>query len=323
MGNVLNGTNADCCTSLLLNPLGFEEDEVAPKLMLTVAYTPIEPSLGANLLKLETGAKVIVLDISKPDSIDTLRWRYMKEHHEVPGPDGQELVWPMTHRFQVRRRSFRVKIADEKGGVTDCILQISKDPSSRTAENLQKDVEDSKQVASYAHKFNMQQLGSLEMDGGEGLCAVKVAAPIGCQVVAKSKFLMEPINQGDLLTLAPFPDETIEKFVFEGDEKFHELPQAFFHYVAWLSGGKEMACDLQGSLGDEGELTLVDPVVVRTGGASILEHITCQPPQGNTPLPPLFDKLHPRCAQMCKDFDKSRAVRSKRLGCGMPSCNGR
>lgn len=124
-----------------------------------------------------------------------------------------------------------------------------------------------------------------------------------------------------MCTLTPYQFDEVDKFVFEGNEKFHELPQTFFHYVAWISGGKEMVCDLQGSLSDEGELTLIDPVLIRAGTNGVWDRITCAPPNSKMPLPPLFDVLHPRCGQMCKSFDPSRAVKARRIGCGQLSCS--
>merc|ERR1712190_8484 len=70
------------------------------------------------------------------------------------------------------------------------------------------------------------------------------------------------VNAGEAVSLVAFPSPVMKKFVFEGGEDFLELPQAFFHYVAWLSGGREFVGDIQG-MQDDHDVLIVDPVVLR------------------------------------------------------------
>merc|ERR1719408_453224 len=100
------------------------------------------------------------------------------------------------------------------------------------------------------------------------------------------------IPQGDCCTLSPYGASEVMKFVFDGSETFHELPQAFFHYVAFASTGHLHVVDLQGAVEDEGDFLLLDPAIHRS------------------------EKPHPRCAPMCQVFDPQRkSAHAQRLQC--------
>merc|ERR1712125_142689 len=87
------------------------------------------------------------------------------------------------------------------------------------------------------------------------------------------------LPQGSICTLTCFPSDEIRKFVFDGSEEFHEIPQAFFHYANFSSGGKRSVCDIQGvetQIDEDGGcgFILVDPVMVRTSAPAVSELVT-------------------------------------------------
>lgn len=55
----------------------------------------------------------------------------------------------------------------------------------------------------------------------------------------------------------------IEKFIYDGSERYCELAHSFFHFCYWNSQGREMVTDLQGVTRPDGSLVLIDPVVLR------------------------------------------------------------
>merc|ERR1712190_521093 len=76
------------------------------------------------------------------------------------------------------------------------------------------------------------------------------------------------VQPGEAVSVVAYPSALVKKFVFEGGEDFLELPQAFFHYVAWLSGGREFVGDIQG-VQDDHDVLIVDPVVLRASKPTI------------------------------------------------------
>merc|ERR1711920_119607 len=126
-----------------------------------------------------------------------------------------------------------------------------------------------------------------------------------------------------------YPSPVVKKFVFEGSEDFLELPQAFFHYVAWLSGGREFVADIQG-MQDDQDVLLVDPVVLRAAkptlgdivGAVVSAATTDDNGQNVDKSEQRFNVWHPRCGQLCKGFDPQRRSIKDRKACGLslPSC---
>lgn len=68
---------------------------------------------------------------------------------------------------------------------------------------------------------------------------IKVAAPVACEVIFSGYPSMVPV--GAVCTLTPYAEKDVQKFVFDGhSDEFLELPQAFFHYAAFSSGGKRV-----------------------------------------------------------------------------------
>merc|ERR1711918_79148 len=86
-----------------------------------------------------------------------------------------------------------------------------------------------------------------------------VCAPLACTCVASA--FREVMPPGAVCTLTPYPFERIQKFVFDGSEKFMDIPPAFFHYSACISTDK-LLCDLQGHCDEDGSFVFIDPVVL-------------------------------------------------------------
>jgi len=128
--------------------------------------------------------------------------------------------------------------------------------------------------------------------------------------------------------LSLYPFSQVTKFVFEGKEEFTELAQAFFHFTAWHSGGKEVVADVQGFEDEDGDIVIVDPFVIRPKPINIGELVGTILPGGEqqqeTPSPEQlrFDAWHPKCGQLCKAFDPSRRSANCRRHCGLgvPNC---
>jgi hypothetical protein len=134
---------------------------------------------------------------------------------------------------------------------------------------------------------------------------------------------------GAFLTVAPYAEKDVQKYVFDGiSEEFSELPQAYFHYAAFSSGGKEYVCDIQGAEDDNGSFLLVDPCVLRASLPNVGDLVgAVANVQGghsmNGPTAERFDTLHPKCGAACKTFDPHRrsAQRNGKAGmCGMGTC---
>jgi len=322
------------------------------ELVLRVVYAPIENSSGAHLtgFKVDAEAHLMVSHLTYISGLDTLGWRYREKNRQQ---------WPMSYRFQAPKKSWHVKVVDSLGLEQVCILQIASSPDERLLENAMLDVDDSKVAATYAHRFNLQQMQAISGAAGpqapqapdaaagpEALVSVavqaisdlviddgsaprvKVAAPVACEVLASGYPSMVPV--GTYLTLTPYAEKDVQKFIFDGiSDEFSELPQAYFHYAAFSSGGKEYVCDIQGVEDDNGCFLLVDPCVLRSNLPTVRDlvgvvantHSEVQSISG--PTVDRFDTLHPKCSQACKTFDPQRrsALRNGKVGmCGMGTC---
>jgi len=155
---------------------------------------------------------------------------------------------------------------------------------------------------------------------------VQVSQPVGCEVLGST--VPQVIVAGDSVLLAPFPSEEVQKFVYDGREEFSEVPQAFFHYAAWSSGGHELVCDIQGVEQDDGSFLLVDPCVLRKNPPTVNDILGSIAPQtaevfGVGPdavtsgVEGRFDAMHPKCSQLCKVFDPARKGGNVRTHCGI------
>merc|ERR1712070_372212 len=124
---------------------------------------------------------------------------------------------------------------------------------------------------------------------------VRVAAPVACEVMASGYPSMVPV--GTFLTLTPYAEKDVQKFIFDGmTEEFSELPQGYFHYAAFSSGGKEYICDVQGVEDDNGCFLLVDPCVLRANLPTVGDLVgVAVNASTDGPTVERFDTLHPKC----------------------------
>lgn len=207
------------------------------------------------------------------------------------------------------------------------MLQVSVVPEERSEAIAQLAMADAETAASYAHRFNVQTANVYREEQDcdqEDIPQVRVAVPVICSVLGS--VMPEVATQGEYVTLLPFPSPEVQKFVFDGREEFQELPQAFFHYVTWASGGQELVGDIQGVQDDSG-IIIVDPVILKAekptvgtllnvvvGGKESLADQAVNEER--------FNLCHPHCGQLCKHFDPHRRGVRIRRQCGLsaPSC---
>lgn len=324
MGGVLTHS----CT----NFWDFTIEAAPPQLALRVVSVPIDESLGTRVLPCNFGEEITVEKLERIKAYDPLLWRFEKSAKERASanskPTPLNIPWPQGYRCSVPRRYWKATVSGVTGKVPmlqqTLLLAAAASPQERTAENCELDLQDCKDAALYAHRFNMHS----STNGGDsyvaegGLPGVKVCAPVGCQVLAS--VVPQLIAAGDIITLIPYPCNEVKKFIFDGSEDFLELPQAFFHHVAFTSGGREMVVDLQGLEDEEtGDVLLVDPCVLRSGAPTAGDVLSTLTPTltkkapGVGPSPERFDLLHPKCSQMCKAFDPNRRGGAPRNNCGV------
>jgi len=320
----------------------FEQTE-AQELVLRVLHAPIDDMRGARLTGYKVGDELKVVQFSTVNELNPLGWRYQ---------DKTKQQWPPSHRFQVPKRSWHAMVVPDNslGAQQACLLQMAAAPDARTRESAEIDVEDSKVAAVYAQRFNLHSQNTAAGDVGletrvvadttdlndntalaenGTFPTVKVAAPVACEVIASGYPAMIPV--GTICTLAAYPEKHVQKFVFDGrSDEFSEIPQAFFHYAAFTSGGKEYVCDIQGAEDDDGSFLIVDPCILKAGLPTVRDLIgvvsngQIQGDQSTSgPTAERFDALHPRCTQACKVFDPQRrsAQRNGKVGmCGVGMC---
>merc|ERR1711907_652485 len=95
---------------------------------------------------------------------------------------------------------------------------------------------------------------------------------------------MGMIGMAEACTLTPINTDLseVQKFVFDGGERFVDVPHAFFHYVGFLSGGRELVCDIQATQDDEtGDFLLLDPVILSSDGMGITDVLSAPITGGN------------------------------------------
>jgi len=325
----------------VLTSLDFNEVQ---EFVLRVVDAPIDDSRGACLTGYNVGDELKVVQFSTVNELNPLGWR----HQEKTRPQ-----WPHTYRFQVPKRSWQAMVVPDNsaGSQQVCLLQMAASPDERTRENAQFDVEDSKVAAVYAQRFNLHQQNTVAgmgmadpkdsaavaatstMDDETALIengtfpTIKVAAPVACEVIASGYPSMVPV--GAICTLAPYAEKRVQEYVFDGQsDEFSELPQAYFHYAAFTSGGKEYVCDIQGVEDDDGSFLIVDPCILKADLPGVRDLIGAvanvqSEPSKNGPTVERFDTLHPKCTQACRVFDPQRrsAMRNGKVGmCGMGAC---
>jgi hypothetical protein len=287
---------------------------------------------------LACGLEIIATELEKVKGWDTLRARFERSAKEqagvlyTKGPVGNDThmqpqhQWPEGYRFSAGRRFWRAKIISHGEGPDDyqehvCMLMIANDPGDRTIANIELDLQDSVDTSHYCARFNQQIQKSFGEIGS--MPGLRVCGPVGCEVIKSSN--TQFANPGEAVMLIPFPFPEVKKFIFDGSEDFLEIPQALFHHAAFLSGGREFLCDLQGVEDDESNVLLVDPCILRSPKPGVTDLLTTlakgAQPGGGAEVdgcsPQRFDMLHPRCSQLCKAFDPNRRSAAKGRHCGL------
>jgi len=213
------------------------------------------------------------------------------------------LDWPESYRWQPRHWFLIVTKHDRK----QYLLQIAANLDDRTREKVQEDIKDMEGVQTLASKFNMQI-------GENAGTRVLVCTPKPVEIL--QSHLPALLGISDVGLLIPYPGKLadIEKFVFDGrTDTFVDLPSAFFHYAMFITQGKQMVVDLQGEVTDDGDLLLIDPVLVQPATAD--PRIFCGVIPGGLNSK-AFETLHPRCTPMCNMFDPHRKVKMQNNICG-------
>eukprot|EP00927_Polykrikos_kofoidii_P067717 TRINITY_DN63162_c0_g1_i1.p1 TRINITY_DN63162_c0_g1~~TRINITY_DN63162_c0_g1_i1.p1 ORF type:complete len:324 (+),score=41.52 TRINITY_DN63162_c0_g1_i1:70-1041(+) len=231
-------------------------------------------------------------------------------------------LWPDCHRVKAIRRFWHAIVDDARPEMQGQLLTLSNNREDRTMAAAMLDTQDAIDGATYAHRFNLAQRAHAE---GEACPCVKVAVPVICTVASSIYPSLVPVNS--ICTLSPFPSREVAKFVFDGSEEWLEFPQAFFHYAAFSSNGKHLVCDLQGAEDEAGNVILIDPCVMRTEKPSVANIIGSVAPavaavggvrDENGPTVERFDTMHPRCTQLCQNFDPQRKTAKRNVGlCGL------
>jgi len=318
MGNILLG---DCGID---NSSNF--NDVEAKIILRVDDAPIVDTLGALVSRFMCGDQVMITSIQKLPAFECMNWRYRTD---LSG------AWPQDTRFTCPRHCLLVHVISRDRRETQCVLTLGCQKDDTTTATAQAHMDDAVAATAYAAGFNKQMiqgLGNIVDIGspGESAPSLKVCAPVTCQVLQSSS--PEILPRGMTCTMAPYPHQEVQKFVFLGGEDFLEVPQTYFHYAAFASGGNEFVCDIQGAEDENGEIHILDPVVLRTEKTKVEQYITKQwaTQAGKTilqqpancpvvgPSEERFDALHPRCGQLCQSFDPMRkGAKGKKALCGI------
>jgi len=309
-----------------------EDGEQGPLLALRISYSPSEASSGSMSCPFAEGDEVAVASVEAVRTWEALGAYQdrVADQRARRAPSGK-VPLPEGPRQEAQILFYRARIiaSNGKGGFEEhvCLLQIAASRSSRTASNARHIVDDASQAASYAHRFNLQNIAALgqEIDPRD-IPGIKVAPAVSCVVLGTAAPRLA--QEHDHLTLTLCPIDSIQKFVFDGSERFLELPQTYFHYVAWTSGGSDIVADVQGQEDDDGNFLLVNPIIIRAPKATIGTLLGAA--TGMTEVKNVaetaaerFNTWHPSCGPLCKHFDPTRqgahAVR-RHCGLGSPGC---
>lgn len=309
-----------------MRPSEAAADPATPQLALRIAYAPIEDSLGSRKSPFSMGDEVAIVKLQKVPGWEPMSWRQDRAAKQQATVSPANKIWPQPEesRFGRAQRFWaaKVKSSDGNGGYEDhwCLLQVGLTKENRDMEQVKQVIQDASDIASYAHRFNSHTARAVGEDPSQVPC-VKVASPVACFVIDSAS--PEVAGAGEAVALTLFPANSITKFVFEGAEDFLELPQAFFHFVSWTSGGKEMVADLQG-VQDDHDILLIDPVLIRQPEMGIGDLVNLITEQDGSSVPEKrFNVWHPRCAQLCRSFDpQRRSAQCGRRACGvaLPTC---
>jgi len=318
MGNILS----DCGAAGIIN----SEDGLGgdTRIILRVDHALIHDTLGANVSGFKVGDQIVVASLNKAKALDALGWRYR---------DQVRAAWPQSYRFQVPRAHLVADVVSRDHKVTRCVVQVPLVPNERTMENARLHVEDAEIATGHATSFNRymaDKFGGNMMDQrqqGEAPPSVKVCAPVACEVLSTNA--PEVLPRGAACTVTPYPFPEVMKFVFDGADEFLDVPQAYFHFAAFATGGADMVCDIQGWEDDYGGMHLIDPVVLGGNKPAVSQYLStlaageqAAPPRpsgpDHAPSDQRFDRLHPRCGEICRSFDPTRhGAKGKKGYCGI------
>lgn len=301
---------------------------------LRVDASPIRRSMGTHMHDFHLTDEFVVQAIEVVAGWEPLLWRYERYAKEKGNgnawsarPADGSFVWPTGPRCAVPQRYVRVRIENQW-----VMMVVAVSAEHRSMERVLQDMEDTKDASSYAHSFNAHLVRT---QGGDDMALaaseadaevadmpkVKVACPVGCRVLSSA--VPQLAHPGAVVMLFPYSDKEVKKFVFDGKQDFLELPHAFFHYAAWMAGGREMLFDLQGIEGDDNDIIIVDPVVLRAPKAGVTDlvkaTVTDSPAtnDGSGPSEELFETSHRTCGYLCKSFDPQRRGAKGRKMCGL------
>lgn len=317
--------NSNICPHNFVGSIGDGHD--GHVLKLRVLHTPVGQSEGSALVGgFNVSDTVELFDLSSGKEVEVLTWRYSEALRNARPSNGSRPAmskedvdlppWPAQRCFSMHHRFWKVSLPSKPGCFG--ILQMTSNPTERSLESLEQDTEASATLAAYASKFNTQQASEHANDAPP---AIKVVAPLGCQIIDSNFSSMFAVNDAVVLYVLPCV-KNVEKFLFNGADKYVDVPQSFFHFVALASGGRELAYDLQGIQDSAGDIFLVDPAILNVRGkkgASEVPMCGQLIGGGSEALEwSHFQALHPRCSPLCKVFDPHRAVR---LGRGLTCCN--
>ncbi|CAE7213910.1 unnamed protein product [Symbiodinium sp. CCMP2592] len=301
----------------------YMHDQEQLQVALKVAFAFPQDEMASTKFPFKTGQELALSCIEKVKAWSPLTLRQDRAAHRTAQTSKSSSLWPTASESRFARpwRAWSVKIwaPTGDGDVEEFwgLLQVPLAKEHRDIEKVKEVIKEVQCVADYAHKFN-QHIARAAGDELDSAPAIRVAVPVGC-------FVLDSINPhvadaGDALMLTLFDAASVTKFVFEGAEDFQELPQAFFHYVAWSSGGQEMVADLQG-VEDEQDFLLVDPVLIRPQELSltgILSAVSGGGVNSTSLTSRRLDEWHPRCGQLCGSFDPQRRGGTTRRACGVP-----
>lgn len=314
------------------------KDEGGPRLQLWRTIAPTELS-GAARSIFPAHEKVANLWIERVESVKgwaPLLYRYTDSPCAGPDVVAEQSLPSRPPRMPagfsdpgVPRRSWRVLVASEDGSGERreqwCMLLVAEDPRDRSPELLSRDIDEARLLASHADAFNEHVLQvSAGSVADHASPRIMVCMPTAFRVV------QSPVPQffapGNHLLLLPYALPEVSKFVYHGSESFLELPQAFYHFVAWESGGQSPFLDLQGAEDEDGSVLLVHACMPgQTEADGILGAISLFPATtagDDEATAALFDRLHPHCGPLCKTFDAERRIRQRNGHCGVPSACG-
>jgi len=285
--------------------------------LLRVDAAPLRDGTGVHPSSFRLTDEVTLESVELVKAWAPLSWRYDTASKAQRGDYKGSFSWPTGDRFSLPQISMRARV---EGTGKQVLLQVLASPSEQTMERVVANMADSKDVAYHAEHFNKFTASSPHAPGfGHECPKVKVCAPVGCRVLDSR--MPQLARKGSVVTIIDYPASEVEKFVFDGKEEFKEIPQSFFHHVAWSTGGSSMVFDLQGTENEDGDVLLVDPCVLRAPQVGVTDLVSAAAGQaGDSPDDQMFDVVHRSCGQLCKGFDPTRRGAKVRRMCGMPAC---